>query len=159
MNKIPCAFQNTEAKTLPADVIVFGHFGRLSPAAVYTTDCRFDSGVKWWIHVSSIVICLLKNSFLLHWNNCKQCTELSTCCCFWSTASKRSIDFEHSFLIDECSCKIVTAFWYLQLLCNLTQLQFTIGQNEFFFVCVFPGQLPNLGDLSVHYHLCLYDSV
>ena len=24
-----------------------------------------------------------------------------------------------------------TAFWYLQLLCYLTQLQFTIGQNEF----------------------------
>ena len=35
-----------------------------------------------------------------------------------------------------------TAFWYLPLLCYLTQLQFTIGQNEFveffvFFFCVF----------------------
>ena len=24
-----------------------------------------------------------------------------------------------------------TAFWYLQLLCYLTQFQFTVGQNEF----------------------------
>ena len=31
-----------------------------------------------------------------------------------------------------------TAFWYLQLLCYLTQLQLTIGQNEFVeFFCVF----------------------
>ena len=55
-----------------------------------------------------------------------------------------------------------TAFWYLQLLCYLTQLQFMIGQNEFvevFFVCVFPVQLPNLGDLGVQHHLYLYDRV
>ena len=55
MNKIPSGSQNTEAKTLPADVCIFGRFGRLPPAAVYSADCRFDSGVKWWIHVSSIV--------------------------------------------------------------------------------------------------------
>ena len=43
-----------------------------------------------------------------------------------------------------------TAFWYLQLLCFLTQLQFMIGQNEFVeFLWCFPGQLPNLCDLSV----------
>ena len=53
-----------------------------------------------------------------------------------------------------------TAFWYLQLLFYLTQLQFMIGQNKFvgFFWC-FPGQLPNLGDFSVQHHLCLYDRV
>ena len=28
MNKISCASQNTEAKTLPADICIFGHFGR-----------------------------------------------------------------------------------------------------------------------------------
>ena len=47
MNKIPCASQNTEAKTLPADVCVFGCFGWLSPAAVHSANCQFDSGVKW----------------------------------------------------------------------------------------------------------------
>ena len=44
-----------EVKTLPADVRVFGHFGRISPAAVYSADSWFDSEVKWWIHISSIV--------------------------------------------------------------------------------------------------------
>ena len=65
MNKIPCASQNTEAIILPADVCIFGCFGWLSP------DCRFDFGVKWWIHVSPIVTYLHKNIFLLHWNSCK----------------------------------------------------------------------------------------
>ena len=43
-----------EAKTLPADVCVFGRFGWVSPAAVNSADGQFDSRVKWWIHVSSI---------------------------------------------------------------------------------------------------------
>ena len=62
MNKIPCASQNTEAKTLPADVCVFGRLGRFSTAAVHSTDYRFDSGVKWWIHVSFIVTYLRKKN-------------------------------------------------------------------------------------------------
>ena len=64
MNKIPCTSQNAEAKTLLVDVCVYGHFGRLSPAAVYSANCRFDSGVNWWIHVSSIVTYLHKTLFL-----------------------------------------------------------------------------------------------
>ena len=41
-------------------------FGELSPAAVHSADCRFDSGVKWWImNVSSIVTYLCKKLFLL----------------------------------------------------------------------------------------------
>ena len=32
-----------------------------------------------------------------------------------------------------------TAFWYLQLLCYLTQLQFMIGQNKFVEFLVFYG--------------------
>ena len=72
MKKTFCAPQNTEVNTLPADVCVFGHFGRLSPAAFHSADGRFDSGVKWWIHVSSIVTYLRKNSFLLLWKSCKQ---------------------------------------------------------------------------------------
>ena len=57
------------------------------------------------------------------------------------------IDFEqtrHSHWTQLYLCQMFiqkgdyTAFWYLQLLCNLMQLQFTIGQNEFvkFFSCV-----------------------
>ena len=53
-----------------------------------------------------------------------------------------------------------TAFWCLQLLCYLTKLQFTIDLNEFVeFFCCFPEQLPNLDDLSVQHHLCLYNQV
>ena len=37
----------------------------------------------------------------------KQCSELSMHCCFWLTVSKYSTHFEHSFLIDKCSCKMV----------------------------------------------------
>ena len=84
-----------------------GHFGRLSPAAVHSANCQFGSGVKWWIQVSSIVTYLCKNSFLLHWNSCKQHYELSMHCCFWSTVSKCGTSFEYSFLIDKCSCKMI----------------------------------------------------
>ena len=57
--------------------------------------------------VSSIVIYLCKNSFLLCWNSCKQCSELLMCCCFWSTVSKHSTYFEYSFFTDKCSCKMM----------------------------------------------------
>ena len=107
MNKIPCTSQNMEAKTLSADVCVFGHFGQLSLAAIHSADCRFDSRVKWWIHVSSIVMYLCKNFFLLSWNSSKQHSESLMHFCFWSTVSKRSTHFEDSFLIDKCSCKMV----------------------------------------------------
>ena len=155
MNKLRCVSQNTEAKTLPADVCIFGRFGWLSPAAVYSVDCRFDSGVKWWIYVSAIVTCLCKNSFLLCWNSCKQCSELLMRCYFWLTVSKHKTHFEHSFLIDKSSCKMVNTlpFWYLQLLCYVTQLQF-YDQPErvcgisfffFFFFCVFSGTTAKYG--------------
>ena len=39
MNKIPCTSLNTEAKTLPAGVVIFGLFAWLSPAAVHAADC------------------------------------------------------------------------------------------------------------------------
>ena len=76
-----------EAKILLADVCVFGHFGWLSPAAVHSPDSRFDPGVKWRIHGSSIVTYLCKKLFLLHWNSCKQCSESLMCCCFWLTVT------------------------------------------------------------------------
>ena len=50
-------------------MFVSGHFGQLSPTAVHSADCWFDSGMKWWIHVSSIITYLCKNSLLLCWNN------------------------------------------------------------------------------------------
>ena len=120
MNKIPCTSQNMEAKTLPANAYIFRH---LTPAAAHSTDYQFHSGVKWWIHVSSIVTYLCKNSFLLHWNSCKQHSESSMHFCFWSTMSKRSTHFKHSFLIDKCSWKMVNTllfdiFNFFAISCN-----------------------------------------
>ena len=48
-----------------------------------------------------------KNSFLLHWNSYKQHSESLMHCCFWLTVSKCGTHFEHSFLIDKYSCKMV----------------------------------------------------
>ena len=64
MTKIPCTSQNMEAKTLPTDVCIFGHFGWLSPVAVHSPDCQFDSRVKWWNYGSSIVTCMQKPLFV-----------------------------------------------------------------------------------------------
>ena len=107
MNKILCASQNMEAKTLLADVCVFGQFGWLSPVALHSADSWFDYEVKWWIHVLSSVTYLCTNSFLLSWNSCRQCSESSTLCCFWLTVSKHCTHLEHSFLSDKCSYKMV----------------------------------------------------
>ena len=112
-----------EAKILPVAFCFFSHFGRLLPAAVYSadsqlichetqttkpsTDSRFDSEVKWWIHFLSIVTYLRKNSFFMPWNRYKQCSDSSTHCCFWLTVSKHANYFEHSFLIDVCSWKMI----------------------------------------------------
>ena len=87
-------------------MLVFGHFGWLSPAAIHSADYQFDSGVKWWIHVSSIVTYLCKSSFLLCWNSCKERSESSMHYCFWSTVSKRCTYFEHCFLINKCLWKM-----------------------------------------------------
>ena len=158
MNKIPSASQNTEAKTLPTDVCGFGHFGWLSPAAVHSADCWFDSGVKWWIHVSSIVtfmqyFLVLKQLQTTLWSidtllfliDCEQTQQP-----LWTQLSHWQMFMQNSKY---------TAFWYLQLLCYLTQLQFMINQN---WVCgdfwCFLGQQPNLCNQSVQ-HLCLYDGI
>ena len=103
--------------------------------------------MKWWIHVKSIVTYLRKNSFLLRWNSYKQRFESLTRCCFWSTESKRDTHFKT--LLSHWQMFMqngeYTAFWYLQLLCYLRQLQFTIVQNEFVEVLVFSGQFAEFG--------------
>ena len=132
MNKIPCTSQNTETKILLADVCIFDHFGQLSPAAVHSADCWFDSGVKWWIHVSSIVTYLCKNPFCcieIIANNALNYRCIVFLINYEQTLHPLWTQFSHWQMLmqnDE-----YTAFWYLQLLCYLTQLQFIIGQSEF----------------------------
>ena len=157
MNKIPCTSQNTVAKILPADVCIFGHFGQLSLAAVHWC----DSGVKRWIHISSIVTYLCKNSFLLHWNSCRQCSESLICCCFWLTASKRGTHFKHNFLIDKCSCEMVNTLPSDTFNSSAVSSNFNLQlakMSLWSFWC-FLGQLLDLGEQSIQHHLCWYDCI
>ena len=159
MNKIARLSQNTEAKTLPADVCIFDCFGWLSLAAVCSANCWFAYGVKWWIHASSIVIYLHKISSLLSWNSCKQCSESPTCC-FWSTLSKCGTYFEHSFLIDKCSYKMVNS---LPLISSTPLLFHTTSIHDWskricgVFWCSLE-QLLNLGDLSIQ-RICVCTTI
>ena len=150
------------AKTLPADVCVFGYFGQLSLTAVHSADCRFNSRLKWWIHISSIVTYSCKNSFLLCWNSCKQCSESLMHFCFGLTVSKRGThmwtQLSHWQMFIQNGD--YTIFWYLQLFCYFPQLKFIIGQKGFVeFFCVFQGQLPNFGKLCIQHHLCLFNLI
>ena len=70
--------------------------------------------------------------------------------------------FEHNFLIDKSSCKKVNTlpsdiFNSSAISCNFN-LRCAKTNLWSAFLC-FPGQLPNLGDLSVQQHLFLYDHV
>ena len=113
-----------EAKTLSADVSIFGHLERLSPGAVHSAYCRFDSRVKWWIYVLSIVIFMQKLLFVA-------LKQLQTT--FWIIDTLFLIDCEQTqhplwrqlshwqMFMQNCE---YTAFSYRQLLCYLMQLQF-----------------------------------
>ena len=156
MNKIPCACQNMEAKTLPADVCIFDFFGRLSPAAIHSADCRFDPGVKWWIHVYTHIY-----------------TKAPFCCV--ETVTNNALNRRHVFdrLWANAAPTMNTAFsltnvhakwWIHHLLKPLTPLlsyttsiyDWPIWVSEVF---CFPGQLLNLDDLSIQFHLCLYEHI
>ena len=85
-----------------------------------------------------------KNSFLLHWNSCKQHSQLSTR--FWSTVSKCGAHFEYSFLIDKCSCKIVNTLPSDTFNSKAISRNFNLRSAKmslWSFWC-FLGQLPNL---------------
>ena len=121
-----------EAKTLPADACVFGRFGQLSPASVHSVDCWFD-----WSEV--VDLCFLHCHVFTQKLLFVELNQLQTT--LWIVdALVFLIDCEqtlyplwtqlthwHMFMQNGEH----TAFWYLQLLCYLTQLQFTIGQTEF----------------------------
>ena len=105
MNKIPCAFQNTEAKSLPAEFCVFSHFGRLSPAAVHSADSRFDSrvnGGSLFHWMSNINAKTLFYSVVTLANNTLNRRRVVVFDRLWANAA-----IEYSFLIDKCRWKMV----------------------------------------------------
>jgi len=92
--------------TLPADGTVFAFFGADSPFSVHCFDCSFVSGVKWWTHVSSMVMNRRKNSALLLRNIAKHSIETSSRRCFCSIVSKRGTHLAHSCLISKFSANM-----------------------------------------------------
>ena len=161
MNQIPCASENTEVKILSADVCVFGRFGRLSPATVHSADSRFDSRVKCWDHVSSIVTYLRPNSFYSFktvGNNALNRRRVVVFDWQWAnTAPTLNITF---------SSTNVHAKWWIHflllsstpLLSHATSIYDRPKRFCWVFWC-FPKQLLHLGYLSVKHLLCLYDCV
>ena len=99
MNKISCGSQSTEPK-----------LGRwfLHLWSLWMTQLTADLPPKWnggsMFHPLSHIYA--KTPFCCVETIAKH-SESSTHSCFWSTVSKRSIHFEHSFLIDKFSCKMV----------------------------------------------------
>ena len=77
------------------------------------TCCCPLSWLPIWLQSEVVDSCFIhcyifmQKLLLLHWNSCKQCSESSMHSSFWLTVSKYSTHFEHSFLIDKCSCKMV----------------------------------------------------
>ena len=129
MNKIPCASQNMETKTLPTDVCVFivldGFHLLLSTQLIANLIPEWSGGSRF----HSLSHIYTKNSFLLPWNSDKQHWIVDVLLFL--------IDCEqtqHPLWIQISHWQIYmqngeyTAFWYLQL---LTQLKFMIGRNEF----------------------------
>ena len=87
-----------------------------------------------------------KTPFLLHWNSCEQRSESSTHCCFWSTVSKRTSHFEHSFLIDKCSGKMVNILYSDIFYSSYIPDDFNLGwdKTSFWIFLVFSGRTAEL---------------
>ena len=159
MNKIPCTFQNTEAKTFSADVCVFSRFGRFLPAAALSADCRFDSGLKSWIHVTSTVPYLRKNSFCCVKTVASNALNRWRIVVFdrlWANAAptlNTAFSMTNVYSKWQIHCLLISS---IPLLTHATSIYDRPKLVDGVFRC-FPGQLVNLSDLSVQYHLFLYD--
>ena len=108
-----------------------------------STQLTADVTLKWsggsMFHPLSHIYA--KTSFL-RWNSSKQHSESSTRCCFWSTVSKRGTNFEHSFLIDKCSCKMVNTLPSDIFISSAISRNFNLRSAKtslwsFFFFCLF----------------------
>ena len=136
------------------------------------TSCCPLSWLPIWLWREMVDPCFIhcpiftQNFFLLCRNSCKQRSESSTRCCFWSSVRKRGTHFELNFLIEKCSCKMVNTLpsdifnsSAISHNFNLRLAKTCLWSLFFFFFLCFPGQLLNLGDFSVQHHLCLCDHV
>ena len=79
----------------------------------------------------------------------------------WSAVSKCGTHFEDSFLIDKYSFKMVHTLPFDIFNSSAISRNFNLQSAKtslWSFLC-FPGQLLNLGNLSIQHHLCLYNHI
>ena len=146
MNKVPCSSQNTEARTLPADVFVFGHLGRLSPAAVHSAD-RFGSMFPPLSHIyRKIPFCCVETVA----NNALNRRNVDVFDWLWPNTAPT---LNTAFLLTNVHAK-----WWLD--CQLISSTILLSHATSIYdrpkrVCgvfwCFPGELPNLGDWTFSY--------
>ena len=144
-----------KAKTLPVDICVFGRFEWLSPAAVHSADCRFDSRGERWIHVLSIITCLRKKVLFVWLKQLQTTLWIVDALLFLIDSEQRGNHFEHRYLIDKCSCKMVNTqpsgiFSSSAISCNFNLRSAKTSFGDFW---CFPRTQRDLGDLSVQYNL------
>lgn len=131
---IPCAFQKTDAMTLPTDGTVFAFFLADYPLSVHYFDCYIVSGVS--SHISSMVMNQLKNSVLLVRNIAKHWTEASSWRCFLFHCEQTRTYPGHSFVILKFSVNIRCTILFK--IVTMSAIWRTINQIP---VCRFSSQL------------------
>ena len=136
--------------------LCFGRFEQLSPDAVHSADWWFDSGVKWWNYVLSIVTYLRKSPF------CCIKTVANNALNRWCVVVFDRLWANAAPILNTAfSSKNVNAKWWIHcllisptpLLSHVFNLR-SAKRSLCSFGC-FPGLLSNLGDLGVRHHLCL----
>ena len=96
MKIITYAYQKTDATTFSADEIIFATFATDSLFSVYTFECSFDTCLKWWTHVLSMVMNRSNNSALLLRNTAKHSYKTFPPCCISSIVNKHGTHLAHT---------------------------------------------------------------
>ncbi|GFQ71228.1 hypothetical protein TNCT_711811 [Trichonephila clavata] len=81
-NKTPWASQKTVRSTLPAEGVVLNVFWTGDDGCFHSIDAAFNSGVKWWTHVSSLVTIRNRKSLPSSWKRTR-CSRLTAMRCSW----------------------------------------------------------------------------
>ena len=119
-----CISKNT-SHYFPSRLLGFRMLGALSSGLTHCFNPSRDSGVQWWIHVSSMVTNRYKSTFVLRLKQDKFCSEVVTRMRFWSIGSNRGTHLAQSFLIHKCVCKTFTTHSFKMNMISATSRTFT----------------------------------
>ena len=105
--------------TFLADRTVFAFFGACSLAVVHCFDCSLVSDVFQWIHVSLTVTKRGRNSFGLHLNSLKHCSEMVSRLRLLSGVSKRGTHCVYRFLMQDMTHAVFSDAYCFSYLAHL----------------------------------------